>query len=179
MADPSSFSSSFSSSSSTSPDPNPTTTEKYLAKSPSACCFAGSLHEGVPRGTVETDIFGGIPTYVSRPNFSGKEEGKMTTTPTPTSTPANGYHHVLLYFPDVWGLSDNAKLMMDAFADAGGFLVVGMDYFLGVCFSLFLFYFFISFSGSFSFFFFSLLSSSFLCSILIAFWECPVLPFYF
>ena len=170
MADPSSFSSS---SPTTNPsNPNPTATEKYLAKPPSACCFAGSLHEGVPRGTVETDIFGGIPTYVSRPSSSSSfssEEGKTETTTTTTTkpTPANGHRNVLLYFPDVWGLSDNAKLMMDGFADAGGFLVVGMDYFLGVCF-ISLFFFFSVF-----FLFLGVLN---LLWVLNFFWDCSVLP---
>lgn len=42
---------------------------------------------------------------------------------------ANG--HVLLYFPDVWGMAINGLLIMDGFADAG-FLVLGPDYFRGV-----------------------------------------------
>lgn len=40
--------------------------------------------------------------------------------------------HILLYFPDVWGMFPNGLLVMDAFADAG-YLVLGLDYFRGVC----------------------------------------------
>lgn len=84
---------------------------EYLAKPPSACCFVGNLHEGTPRGAVENIL--DIPTYISRPT-----EGK-----------ANG--HIVLYFPDVWGLSNNASLLMDGFTDAG-YLTLGIDYFCGV-----------------------------------------------
>lgn len=58
-----------------------------------------------------------VPTYVTRP----------------ADKIANG--HAVLYFPDVWGISNNAKLLMDGFADAG-YLTVGMDYFRGVRCSL-------------------------------------------
>lgn len=54
-----------------------------------------------------------METYLSEP-----PEGK-----------ANG--HILLYFPDVWGMSTNGLLIMDGFADAG-FLVLSPDYFRGV-----------------------------------------------
>jgi len=83
---------------------------EYLANPPSACCFVGTLHEGTPRGQIE-NIFD-IPTYISRP--------------------AEGNGNIVLYFPDVWGLSNNAKLLMDGFANAG-YLVLGIDYFRGVC----------------------------------------------
>ncbi|KAK3365413.1 dienelactone hydrolase [Podospora didyma] len=82
----------------------------YLAKPPSACCFSGTIHRGTPRGRVEQVL--DIPTYIARP-----AEGK-------------GNGHVVLYFPDVWGHSNNAFLLMDAFADAG-FLTLGIDYFRG------------------------------------------------
>jgi len=85
---------------------------EYLAHPPSACCFTGSLHEGTPRGEIQ-DIMD-IPTYVSRP-----PEAKT-----------NG--NIALYFPDVWGLSNNAQLLIDGFA-AAGYLVLGIDYFRGVC----------------------------------------------
>ncbi len=84
---------------------------EYLAQPPSDCCFVGKIHKGTPRGEVKEVV--GVPTYVARP----------------TDGTANG--HVVLYFPDVWGLSNNAKLVMDGFAD-GGFLTLGMDYFRGV-----------------------------------------------
>lgn len=83
---------------------------EYLAHPPSACCFAGSLHEGTPRGKIQDIV--DIPTYVSRP----AEEN------------TNG--NIVLYFPDVWGLSNNAQLLMDGFA-AAGYLVLGIDYFRG------------------------------------------------
>ncbi|KAK0610603.1 Alpha/Beta hydrolase protein [Bombardia bombarda] len=83
---------------------------KYLAKPPSACCFAGTIHKGTPRGNVEEIL--NVPTYVVKPS-----EEK-----------ANG--HVVLYFPDVWGISNNACLLLDGFADAG-YLALGMDYFRG------------------------------------------------
>ncbi|OAA68281.1 dienelactone hydrolase [Niveomyces insectorum RCEF 264] len=88
-------------------DPN----EGYLAKLPSLCCFVGAIHDGTPKGT-EAEL-AGVPTYVARP---------------PDGVPANG--HVVLYFPDVWGLSINAKLLIDGFA-AAGFTALGMDYFRG------------------------------------------------
>jgi len=83
----------------------------YLAQPPSTCCFVGKIHDGEPRGTVE-DVQG-VPTYIARPDNSV----------------ANG--NIVLYFPDVWGLSNNAKLLMDGFA-AGGYLTLGIDYFRGV-----------------------------------------------
>ncbi|KAK3376291.1 dienelactone hydrolase [Lasiosphaeria ovina] len=83
---------------------------EYLAKPPGACCVAGTIHEGTARGQVDQVLH--VPTYVAKP-----AKGK-----------ANG--HVVLYFPDVWGLSNNALLLMDGLADAG-FLALGMDYFCG------------------------------------------------
>jgi len=47
----------------------------------------------------------------------------------PDAATSNG--HVLLYFPDAFGLHMNSFLMMDAFASCG-YLVLGVDYFLGV-----------------------------------------------
>jgi len=97
-----------------SPQSNATTSQSapgFLAKPPGDCCLKGSLHEGEPRGTfVDVD---GLETYISEP-----ADGK-----------ANG--HILLYFPDVWGMFNNGLLIMDGFADAG-FLVLGPDYFRGV-----------------------------------------------
>lgn len=82
----------------------------YLAKPPGECCTTGSLHEGEPRGAVET--VAGIDTYVVHP----------------PAAKANG--NIVLYFPDVWGLFNNGLLVMDGFADAG-YLTVGIDYFRG------------------------------------------------
>ncbi|TDZ48278.1 Protein AIM2 [Colletotrichum trifolii] len=86
--------------------------QEYLAQHPGPCCFTGTIHEGNPAGKVEDIV--GVPTYVVRPADVGSS--------------ANG--HVLLYFPDVWGLSVNAKLLMDGFA-AAGYTALGMDYFRG------------------------------------------------
>jgi hypothetical protein len=85
--------------------------EKYLAQPSGPCCLQGTIHQGEARGTWET--IAGVETYITAP-----PEGK-----------ANG--HVLLYFPDVWGMFPNGLLVMDAFADAG-YLVLGLDYFRGV-----------------------------------------------
>lgn len=83
----------------------------YLAKPSGLCCLKGTIHEGEPRGSWET--IAGVETYIASPP-AGK---------------ANG--HVLLYFPDVWGMFPNGLLVMDAFAEAG-FLTLGLDYFRGV-----------------------------------------------
>ncbi|KAL5312819.1 hypothetical protein ACEPPN_019245 [Leptodophora sp. 'Broadleaf-Isolate-01'] len=82
----------------------------YLAKPSGACCLKGSLHKGTPRGQVVT--IAGVETY----------------TVAPSTDKANG--HILLYFPDVWGLFNNGLLIMDGFAN-DGFLVLGLDYFRG------------------------------------------------
>lgn len=84
---------------------------EYLAKPSGDCCLKGSIHEGEPQGTYAT--VANVETYISRP-----EESK-----------ANG--HILLYFPDVWGMFPNGLLIMDGFA-AAGYLVLGLDYFRGV-----------------------------------------------
>jgi hypothetical protein len=84
----------------------------FLAKPSGSCCLKGSLHEGKPRGSFTS--VAGVETYISRPEPSQ----------------ANG--HILLYFPDVWGMFTNGLLVMDGFADAG-YLVLGLDYFRGVC----------------------------------------------
>jgi dienelactone hydrolase len=83
----------------------------YLAKPSGPCCLKGTIHEGEPRG-IFTKL-ADIDTYIS----------------TPADEKANG--HILLYFPDVWGMFTNGLLIMDGFADAG-FLVLGPDYFRGV-----------------------------------------------
>jgi dienelactone hydrolase len=85
--------------------------DKVIAKPSEACCLRGKIHTGDPKGNiVEIE---GVETYVSEPP-AGK---------------ANG--NVLLYFPDVYGLFINGKLIMDAFA-AAGYLTLGPDYFRGV-----------------------------------------------
>ncbi|EQB54180.1 dienelactone hydrolase [Colletotrichum gloeosporioides Cg-14] len=82
----------------------------YLANPSGECCLKGTIHEGEARGSWE--VIADVETYVSKP---------------PTDK-ANG--HVVLYFPDVWGMFVNGLLVMDAFAHAG-YLVLGLDYFRG------------------------------------------------
>lgn len=86
--------------------------DDYLAKPSGPCCLKGTIHKGEARGRWET--IADVETYISTP-----PDGK-----------ANG--HILLYFPDVWGMFPNGFLIMDAFADAG-YLTLGLDYFRGVC----------------------------------------------
>jgi hypothetical protein len=85
--------------------------DNYLAKPSGACCLKGTLHTGESRGSWETIT--GVETYIT----------------TPPTIKSNG--HVLLYFPDVWGMFPNGLLVMDAFANAG-YTVLGLDYFRGV-----------------------------------------------
>ena len=85
--------------------------DKYLARPSGECCLKGTVHKGESRGRWET--IAGVETYITSP-----PPGK-----------ANG--HVILYFPDVWGMFPNGLLVMDAFADAG-YEVLGLDYFRGV-----------------------------------------------
>jgi dienelactone hydrolase len=87
------------------------TAKKYLAKPTAPCCLSGTLHEGEERGKIEA--ISGLDTYVA----------------TPKDGVSNG--NIVLYFPDVWGLFNNARLILDAFADAG-YLALGVDYFRGV-----------------------------------------------
>ena len=87
------------------------TKDAVLAKAPGGCCLQGSIHDGEPKGTMET--IAGVETYIARP----------------AADKANG--NIVLYFPDVWGLFKNGLLIMDGFA-AAGYLVLGLDYFRGV-----------------------------------------------
>ncbi|OMP86611.1 Protein AIM2 [Diplodia seriata] len=82
----------------------------YLAKPSGECCLTGTLHSGEARGTFES--VADVETYVSKPR------------------PAKANGHILLYFPDVWGMFPNGLLVMDGFADAG-YLTLGLDYFRG------------------------------------------------
>ncbi|RWA10350.1 hypothetical protein EKO27_g4751 [Xylaria grammica] len=84
--------------------------QKYLAKPSGICCLKGTIHKGEARGRWE--IIDGVETYIAAP-LEGKGNG-----------------HILLYFPDVWGMFPNGLLVMDAFADAG-YLTIGLDYFRG------------------------------------------------
>jgi hypothetical protein len=94
---------------------NEEASDNYLAKPSSECCLKGTIHKGESRDAWETIT--GVETYI--------------TTPSPNKS--NG--HILLYFPDVWGIFTNGLLVMDAFADVG-FTVLGLDYFRDVSNSL-------------------------------------------
>jgi dienelactone hydrolase len=85
--------------------------DPVLAKPADLCCLKGDFHNGEPTG--EIIQIDGVDTYVA----------------TPDPEIANG--NVVLLFPDAFGLHINLKLMMDAYA-ACGYLVLGVDYFLGV-----------------------------------------------
>lgn len=85
--------------------------DAYLAKPSGPCCLKGTIHQGDPKGSYAT--IAEVETYIATPP-QGKENG-----------------HILLYFPDVWGLFNNGLLIMDGFA-AAGYLVLGLDYFRGV-----------------------------------------------
>ncbi|TID14090.1 Protein AIM2 [Venturia nashicola] len=80
----------------------------YLAKPSGACCLAGNIHKGTPKGKHTT--IAGLQTYMA--------------------TPKNPNGNVIIYYPDVYGLFNNALLLMDGFANAG-YLTLGMDYFQG------------------------------------------------
>lgn len=83
--------------------------DPVLAKPSGPCCLTGSIHKGESRGKYIT--VADVETYIAEPQ---KPNG-----------------HILLYFPDVWGMFPNGLLVMDSFADAG-YLVLGIDYFRGV-----------------------------------------------
>jgi hypothetical protein len=83
----------------------------WLAQPSGPCCLKGTLHDGISRGRFV--MVAGVETYIVEPK----------------KTNANG--HILLYFPDVWGMFPNGLLVMDAFADSG-YLVLGLDYFRDV-----------------------------------------------
>ena len=85
--------------------------ESFLAQPSGACCLSGFIHKGEPQGSYS--MIADVETYIVHPK--------------PSKT--NG--HILLYFPDVWGMFSNGLLVMDSFAEAG-YLVMGLDYFRGV-----------------------------------------------
>lgn len=84
--------------------------DKVIAHPSAACCAIGSIHEGEPKGRIEKIL--DVETYIAEP----------------AADKANG--NIILYFPDVFGLFNNARLMIDAWAEAG-YLVLGPDYFRG------------------------------------------------
>lgn len=85
--------------------------DPVLAKPADLCCLKGDFHKGEPTGT--TIQIEGVDTYIA----------------TPDPKTANG--HVIIYFPDAFGLHINSMLLMDAYAVCG-YLTLGVDYFLGV-----------------------------------------------
>lgn len=88
---------------------------EYLAKPSGDCCLTCFPHEGIPKGSWVS--IEGIQTYVA--------------TPTDES---NRKNRILVYYPDVWGISSfvNGQLLVDYFA-AQGYLTLAIDYFRGVC----------------------------------------------
>lgn len=84
--------------------------QEWLASPSSDCCLSNHMHQGSPRGIFQN--VAGLETYISRPSEK------------------KGNGHIVLYFPDVWGMFKNGLLIMDSFADAG-YLVIGPDYFRG------------------------------------------------
>ena len=87
--------------------------DSVLAKPTSACCVTdnSSYHSDDPQSKLQQ--IGGVETYVS----------------TPDAAKSNG--NILLFFPDAFGLCAKNYLVMDTFA-ALGYLVLGVDYFMGV-----------------------------------------------
>ncbi|KAJ7280042.1 Alpha/Beta hydrolase protein [Mycena rebaudengoi] len=77
-------------------------------------CFTGFKHSGDPAG--KTITIANVPTYLSEP---------------PTQAAGNAPKKIILFFPDVFGpFYPNNQLLQDHFA-AQGFIVLGIDYFLG------------------------------------------------
>ncbi|KAF2212747.1 hypothetical protein CERZMDRAFT_111797 [Cercospora zeae-maydis SCOH1-5] len=83
---------------------------KVIAHPSAACCVSGKIHSGDPKGRTENIL--DVETYIA----------------TPDPSKANG--NIILYFPDIFALFTNSKLMMDGWAEAG-YLVLGPDYFRG------------------------------------------------
>lgn len=79
-------------------------TDPVLAAPSSDCCLKGFVHAGEPKG--EMISIAGIPTYITKPPSGSANK-----------------NHVVLYFPDVWGVDGsfqfNGKLLMDYFASEG------------------------------------------------------------
>ena len=67
-------------------------------------CFTGHVHAGTPAGSEIT--LAGLPTYVSRPHNGGEPKG------------------VVVFIPDIFGWAfANNRLLCDAYAEKGGFVV--------------------------------------------------------
>ncbi|KAF4636415.1 hypothetical protein G7Y89_g1671 [Cudoniella acicularis] len=75
-------------------------------------CFSGTLHTGTPTGTVTT--LHGLPTYVAEPEAGKKPKG------------------IIVFIPDVFGWEfPNNRLLADAYAKKGDFLVYLPDFMAG------------------------------------------------
>jgi len=85
-----------------------TKSDPYLAQPSGECCLKGIIHKGESRGSFTT--IADVETYVVHPR------------------PNNANGHILLYFPDVYGMFPNGFLVMDGFANCG-YTVLGLDYF--------------------------------------------------
>jgi hypothetical protein len=69
-----------------------------------ADCFSGHVHAGAPTGSETT--LAGLPTYVSRPPEGREIKG------------------VVMFIPDMFGWAFvNNRLLSDAYAEKGGFVV--------------------------------------------------------
>ena len=85
------------------------------------CCVTGHLHEGTPKGRVET--LNGLSTYVSPPKDGSKKKA-------------------LLFVVDVFGYElNNSRLLADEYA-ANGYYVYMPDFLQGEIFFFFFFFFF-------------------------------------
>ncbi|PPJ51011.1 hypothetical protein CBER1_07813 [Cercospora berteroae] len=84
--------------------------DKVIAHPSAACCISGKIHTGDPKGRTEQIL--DVETYIASPS------------------PSKSNGNIILYFPDVFALFTNSKLMMDGMAEAG-YLVLAPDYFRG------------------------------------------------
>ena len=87
--------------------------DPVLANPTSTCCITDGSSYHFDSFQSNLQQLGGIDTYISPPD------------------PSNSNGHILLFFPDAFGLCAKNYLLMDAFAALGN-LVLGVDYFMGV-----------------------------------------------
>jgi dienelactone hydrolase len=77
-----------------------------------ADCYTGHEHAGTPRGSETSQPLHGLPTYVSRP--AGEPKGAV------------------VFIPDMFGWRFvNNRLLCDAYAEKGGFVVYLPDLMAG------------------------------------------------
>ena len=82
-------------------------------------CFTGHEHAGTPQGAEEPSLLHGVRTYVSRPPAGQQPKG------------------VVLFLPDMFGWAAvNNRLLCDAYAEKGGFVVYLPDFMAGEFFFL-------------------------------------------